>query len=109
MALLRSSDRLPALQGLTLSLGATLDVARECETFLAWLEDLCQPAMAALFVRSEEGDDVLRLICARGVQRLDEEEMPVDADPWEWLAGRGVEIPGEVEQRLALPIRQENR
>ncbi len=102
-------DRIHELSRLTLNLGRTLDLDQESAVFFGWLEELCDPEMAALFLADEVQRD-LRLMQARGVAAPTGARMPLGVDPWCWLASQGAKIPAEeVASRLALPILLEER
>ena len=98
-----------ALHDLALRVGNTLDIDREVEAFLEWVEDHIRPRWVALFLL-EEATQHLRLCGVRGTASELPASLPVGEDPWRWLEARGLSPQGATPaRRYAIPIAVEGR
>ncbi len=99
-----SNQRLTQLYRLSLTLGTTLDLARETATFMDWLEEAVHPRMALLFV-TDPAEQEMQLAQARGLPLPDDLCIPAGSDPWDQLTGQGIALPnGRSLARHTVPI-----
>ncbi len=94
---------LEALHKLSFALGTTLSFEHECRVFVEWLKAFIRPRAAILFLADEEKQNFR--VVARINLKVNETELPVGLDPWEWLKKLGARLPaGKIRRNLALPI-----
>ncbi len=98
---------LQALQSLSLRLGNSRALEQESAQFITWLNDLCKPLLAILFIRDEDTPETLRWL--KGIpEHPIEARMPMGISPWDWLTVQGVPLPPEeAAPRLAFPLTAE--
>lgn len=103
------SNDLNRLLDLSLALGSSLSLDTETQTFLQWLREALDPALAVLFI-IQENRKGMRVVGSLGHDFPVDQILPLGLDPWAWLGRQGALIPPAGDpRRYALPLHLEGQ
>ena len=98
-----ADEGLERLFQLAVTLGGSLDLERGVAAFMDWLVQVVRPALAVLFLAEKEQGVFLPAGC-HGLEIPADRRMPLEADPWRWLAEQGDSLPREEAGRYLVPV-----